>query len=101
RRQPVLQGNVLRTQMFLDGHRKIGATFDRGIVGSNDAGTTRDVADSADQAGSGDLIVIHSVGSQRAEFDPWRTPIEQGCDPFASSQFAALFVKRDGVLRPA
>src|SRR5512147_2534298 len=86
--------------MFLDCHREIGAAFDCGVVGCDDAGSSRYVADAADQAGSGDLVVVHPAGGQGTELEPWGIRIEQRFDPLPSSQLAALFVERNGLVSP-
>ena len=43
-RQPVLERDLLRAQVLLDGHRVVGAALDRRVVGDDDAGRALDLA---------------------------------------------------------
>ncbi len=67
-RQTVLAGDLLRAQVFLDGHRIIGAALHRRIVGNDHAFDTIDAADAGNQRGRRHLermrLAIHAIGSE-------------------------------------
>ncbi len=87
--QPVLAGDLLRPQVLLDGHREIGAAFDRRVVGDDDAFAAHDPADAGDDPGSRHLAVIHAIGGELRQLEKGRTRIEQRPHPFARQQLAA------------
>ncbi len=96
--QTILAGHVLGAQVLLDGHREVGATFDRGIVGQYQNLTTIDPADTGDQPGCRCRAVVHAFGRQRAQFEKRRAGIEQGGDPITGQQLAACRVFLPGLL---
>ena len=67
--QPVLCRDLLGAQVLLDRNRVVGTTFDRCVVGHDHAFAAGDPADPGDDAGPGALVVIHSVGGQRRDFE--------------------------------
>ena len=62
--QSVFTRDLLRTQVFLDGDRIVGAAFDRRVVAHDDALTASDFADAGDDAGRRRGIVVHTVGGE-------------------------------------
>ena len=52
-RQPVLERDLLRPQVLLDGDGVVGAALDRGVVRHDDAGRALDPADAGDHPGPG------------------------------------------------
>ena len=57
--QPVLARDLLRTQMFFDGHRVVGAPLDRRVVADDHALAAGDTADARNDAGRSDVVVVH------------------------------------------
>jgi hypothetical protein len=70
--QPVLLGNLLRPQMFLDGDGIVGAAFDSGIVGHNDTGHTVHGPDASEDAtGRKGLVGIYILAGEGREVQEW------------------------------
>ena len=64
-RQPVLEGDLLRAQVLLDGDRVVGAALHRRVVGDDQHFAARDAADAGDEPGARRLVVVH-VRARRA-----------------------------------
>ena len=71
-RQPVLEGDLLRAKVLLDGHRVVGAALDRRVVGDDHACRALDPADACDDPGAGGLVVVQARGGQRAQLEERR-----------------------------
>ncbi len=99
-RQPVLQRDLLRAQMFLHRHREIRSAFDGGVVSDDQAFTLLHASDAGDQTRAGRFVVVHSIGRERRELEKRRVAIEQRRDALAHRQFPLLFVALQ-VLRAA
>ena len=97
-RQPVLERDLLRAEVLLDGHRVVGAALDRGVVGDDDAGRALDPADAGDDAGAGRVVVVQAGRRERAQLEEGRARVEQAVDPLADRELAALAVARDRAL---
>ena len=82
-RQGVLLGNVLGAQVFLHGQWKIGAAFDRGIIGNDHHLMVGHPPNAGDDAGAGRLIVVHAPGCQRGKLQKGRARVEQPVDAVA------------------
>ena len=89
-RQPVLQGDLLRAQMFLHRHRVIRAAFHRRIVSNNDDIPARHDADAGDDAGARRVVLVHAIAGQRRELEKPRIRVDQTRDALADGQFALL-----------
>ena len=87
--QPVFAGDFLRAQMLFDGHREIGAAFDRRIIRDDDAFAAHDAPDTGDDAGGRHLAVIHAPGRELREFEKRRARIEECPHPLPRQQFTA------------
>ena len=94
-RQPVLERDLLRAQVLLDGHRVVGAALDRRVVGDDDAGRALDPADAGDDPGARRLVVVQAVRGERAQLEERRARVEEAVDPLADRQLAALAVAGD------
>ena len=94
-RQPVLERDVLRPEVFLDGHRVIRAALDRGVVGDDDAGRVLHPADPGDDAGSRRVVVVQAVRGERAQLEEGRTRIEQVVDAVTDRELAPFAMALD------
>jgi hypothetical protein len=86
--QPVLQRDFLGAQMLLYGHRKIGAAFDRGVIGDDHALASRNTADAGDQTCRGSLAAIETMRGELADLQKGRNRINQRADAIARQQFS-------------
>ena len=91
-RQAVLERDLLRAQVLLDGDRVVGAALHRGVVGHDQHFATRDPADAGDQSRAGSLVVVHVPGGQRRELEKGRARVEQPVDAFPDRQLALFAV---------
>src|SRR6185503_2864589 len=91
-RQPVLQCDFLRSEVFLDGHREIRTALDRCVVGDDQNLATAHAADAGDDARAGRFVSVHAIGGQRAKLDKRRTWIEQAMHTVARQELAAAEV---------
>ena len=69
--------------------RKVGAAFDRGIVGHDHDFTPGHTADAGDDAGTGGLVLVEAVGGELRNLQEGRTRIQERVDALAGQQFAA------------
>ena len=60
----VFGGDFLGAEVFLDGDGVVGAAFDGGVVGDDDAFAAGDPADTGDDAGGGNVGAVHAVGGE-------------------------------------
>jgi hypothetical protein len=97
-RQPVLERDLLRAEVLLDGHWVVGAALDGRVVGDDDTGRALDPADSRDHARTRRIVVVHAVRSERAQLEEGAPGIEQAVDPFADRQLAPLAMSSDRAL---
>src|SRR5687768_3109402 len=91
----ILQRDVLRAQVFLDGERVIRAPLHRGIVGDNQHVSAGDAADAGHDAGGRRVIVVHSPRGQRRQLEKCHARIEQGVDALPHGHLALLAMARD------
>jgi hypothetical protein len=75
--------------VLFDRHREIGAAFDGGIVGDDDAFPPHDPTDAGDNSSRRHLAVIHAIGGKGRELQKRRARIEQQAHPLARQQFPA------------
>ena len=99
--QPVLQRHLLRAQVLLHRHRVVGAALDGGVVGDDDALAAGDPADAGDDPGGRRVAVVEAVRGQRRELEERAARVEQGVDPLAGQQLAAVDVPLPGPLAAA
>ena len=98
--QTVLQRDVLRAHVLLDGDREVRPALHRRVVGDDDHFAAGDAADAGDESGPGRIAVVHVERRERRELQKRRTGIEQPIDPVADRQLALLAMPFD-VLRAA
>ena len=94
-RQPILECDLLGTEVLLHGHRVVRAALDGRVVGDDDAGRALDPADAGDDAGTGRVVVVQAGRGERAELEEGTGGIEQAIDPLADGQLAALTMPLD------
>ena len=96
-RQPVLERDLLRAQVLLDGHRVVRAALDRGVVGDDDAHRALDPADARSRSRrSAPHRRTGPFGGERAQLEEGRPGVEEVVDPLANRQLAALSMPGDG-----
>ena len=93
--QTVLQRDVLRAYVLLDGDREVRPALHRRIVGDDHHFAARDAADACDQSGPRRIAVVHVERRERRELQEGRTGIEQPIDPIADRQLALLAMPFD------
>jgi hypothetical protein len=97
--QPVLQRDLLGSQVLLDGHRVIGAALDRRVVGDHDAQPPGYPADAGDDARPGAWPSYIPCAASGRQFEETAARIEQRVDPVPGQQLAS--VAAAGVSGPA
>ena len=68
-RQVVLERDLLRAKMLFDGHRVVGAAFDRGVVRDDHDVPAGDARDAGDDARTRRLVVVDAEARQRRELE--------------------------------
>ena len=91
-RQPILQRDLLCTQMLFDSDRKVGPALDGRVVRDDQALALLHASDAGDQAGARRFVVVHSIRRERRELEKRRIRIEQRRDPLAHRHLPLLFV---------
>ena len=86
--QPVVERDLLRPQVFLDGDRVVGPAFDGRVVGDDQHLATRDAADAGDQPGGRRLALVQVVGGKRRQLQKRGAPVEEPIDALANGQLA-------------
>src|SRR6185437_7628968 len=95
----VVNGDVLRPNDLLGGHREEGAGFHRGIVHDEHEQAAVDAAQAGNHAGSRSAapFFVHAVSSVDAQFEQFRAGIEQPGDALAGGEAAFLVLRFDGL----
>ena len=88
-RQAVLQRHLLRTQVLLHRHRKVGAALHRRVVAHDDALAPGDAAHARDDAGARRLAVVHAVGGELPDLEEGRPRVEERPHALARQELAA------------
>ena len=99
--QPVLARDLLGAQVLLHGHRIVGAALDRRVVADDHAVAAHDPADTGDDAGAMDRVVIHAVRRQRRQLEEGAAGIEKLVDALARQELAARLVALARLVRSA
>ena len=89
-RQPVLERDLLRSQVLLDGDGKVGAPFDGGIVGHHHHLAAAHAPDARDEPGPRRLVVVHAAAGQRRQLEKGGVGVEQMGQPDAHRKLALL-----------
>ena len=100
-RQRVLERDLLRAQMLLDGDRVVRPALHRRVVRDDDAFETPDAADARDDATGGNPVAIEFVPGECPDLEKWRARIEQPVDALSSQHLAAFVMLRAGLRRTA
>ena len=93
--QPVLQRDLLGTQVLLDSEREVRAALHGRVVGNDDALHSLHQADAGHHAGPRRLAVIEAICRERRELQEGAAGIDQPLDPLADRHLAAFTVTRD------
>ena len=88
-RQQVLARDLLGAQMLLHRHRIIRAAFDGRVVAHDHALAAGHPPDAGDNAGAGNLVVVHAAGGKRRQFKERGAWIDQRHHAVARQEFAA------------
>ena len=94
----IFDGDVLRADHFLRGHREKSARFDRGVVGDDHhqpAGNAREAGDRS-RGGRAAPFLVHFVGGVDAQLEEVRFRIDQLGDALARREAAFLVLRFDG-----
>jgi hypothetical protein len=75
-RQPVLERDLLRTQMLLDGDRVVGPALDRRVIRDEHALDTLDTADARHDPSTRRLVVVEAGGGQGGELQKCAAGVE-------------------------
>ena len=67
--QTILERDLLRAHVFLDGDWVVGPAFDRGVVGHDQRFAARNAADAGDDARAWRVVVVHLERRQRRELE--------------------------------
>ena len=94
--QLVLERDLLRAQVLLDGHRVVGAALDGRVVRDDDAGRALHTADAGDDPGARRVVVVEAGGGQRAQFQERAAWVQESIDPLADRELATFAVTLDG-----
>ena len=89
-RQPVLDRDLLRPKVFLDGDGEVGAALDGGVVGHDHHLAAAHASDAGDEPGSRRLVVVHPPGGQRRQLEKGGVGVEKMGQPAAHRQLALL-----------
>ena len=100
-RQLIVAGDLLGTQVFLNGDRIVGAALHRGIVRHHHALAPGDAANAGDDAGAGDVAAVHAVGGELRELEKGAAGVEQHADALARRELARRLVLFRGGTRAA
>ncbi len=92
--QAVLERDLLRAQVLLDGDRVVRAALDRRVVGDHEQFAAVDAADAGHQARGRRVVAVQAVGGERRDLEKRAAGIEQGLDALARQQLAARHVLR-------
>ena len=87
-RQPVLLGDLLRTQMLLDREREVRAPFDRRVVGDDHALAALDHADPGDDARCRSLAVVEIPRGESIQLEESAARIDESVDSLPRGELA-------------
>src|SRR3712207_5973025 len=88
----VFLGNLLGTQMLLDGQRVIGSALNCRVVGDNHDFLAGYTTDTSHNTRSRNVVVVDRMGGQRRELEEGCFGIEQRLDTIAHEQLPARTV---------
>ena len=88
--EPILERDLLRAQVLLDGDRVVRAALDGRVVGDDHDLAARHAADAGDDAGRRRIVVVHVERGERGQLEKRRARIEQPLDALADRQLALL-----------
>ena len=88
-RQPVLERDLLRSQMLLDRQWVVRAALDGRVVRDDHTGTPLNDADPRDDAGRRYDAVVLVPGGERTEFEKRAVRVDKAVDAFPCQQLAA------------
>ena len=91
-RQPVLERNLLRPQVLLDGEGVVRAALDRRVVGDDHAGSPLDDADTRDDPGGRHDAVVLLPRGEGTELEEGTVRIDEAVNALACQQLAAAAV---------
>ena len=84
--QIVLACDLLRAEVLFDRHRKIGAAFDRGVVGNDHTFLALHPANAGDDPGRWHVAAVQPMRGELGELQKRRTRIDQPGHPFPRQQ---------------
>src|SRR6059036_1816266 len=99
-REPVLEGDLLRAELLLDGERVERPALHRHVVADHHRLVAGDRADTGHQAAGRRRVLVAAVGRERHQLEEGRAGVEQALDPLAHEEAAALLVPPPRLGRP-
>ncbi len=90
--QPVVERDLLRANVLLDGDRIVRAALDGRVVGDDEDLAPADAADAGDEPGAWRVVVVHAVRGERRELEKRRAWIDEQLDALADGLLALLAV---------
>ena len=97
----VLFGDLLRAQVFFHCLVEKAAALDGSIIGDDNHMLALHKADTGNDSGRGDLIVILAPGGKWRQFQKGRARVDQSVDPVAHQMLSALMVAGAQLFRAA
>ncbi len=97
-RQPVLERDLLRSQVLLDGHRVVGAALDRRVVRDDHRVDSLDATDAGHDSRTRRLVVVEAIRRKRVQLEEGAPRIDEPIDPLANGKLAALPMAGDRAL---
>ena len=91
-RQPVLEGDLLRPQVLLDGNGEIRAALHGGVVGDHHHLAAAHPSDAGDEPRPRGPVVVQAPRGQRRQLEEGGVGVEEPGEPFAHRQLALLGV---------
>ncbi len=88
----VLEGDLLRPQVFLDRERVVRSAFHGRVVRHDDALALRDAADAGDDPGRRCLVVVEVERGERRDLEERRARVEEPLHALARQQLARFRV---------
>jgi hypothetical protein len=93
-RQVVLSRDLLRTQMLLDGQRKISPAFNSRVVRNDQHLSFGHAPNPGNDAGARRFAAVKPVGGEWSDLQERRPGIEEARDSLARQELAALLMSR-------
>src|SRR5712691_2907223 len=99
--KPVLEGDLLGSEVLLHGERVVRAALHRRVVGDDHALVPADSAYPGADPGAGGFVFVHAERRERRELEEGRARVEKAFDALARQELAGLRVPLPRAVRSA